>query len=642
MGAVGDRTILVPTPYVKEHGFSESDERGVIREVTYFLPLNGKGPHFPNARSWNQTRITSGTADAGFFFFQLQMLQAETESEGSMHPIISREADPEEYEKLVIMTARRLRKKTSPAEQKILDRMLVSDHWVDLRFIHDVEHAKNVLKTKNTATAASASATATAVDYFTPAAPFPSSMEAEGEESALDALYAWAGNLAVVEERQEALPPKKPKKRSKKDDEAADINAIEYDSMPPAPPFTGEFIKVPKIQFTVTPMPSANDPEEISGLLCRFLIRDPQINPGTFFKRVLVNLHGRNARLMSGGNRGGGGQNFFKELFPHYAMLYYTNHPAGMNVTRQTYMLSALKMSPEAGVDPAGRKTRAQIMAELDFENFDSPIHLFNLLTMTRARDEMRSAGVRPDLISFDWYDPVVQVARFPLPTYKYHEEQVFWYHSTNVGLREQLFPHIDLETDFLSSLMAGANVNRFLSESNLLEDEQAEKKLSTVFEKMRLLLRDQYVVKRSELLATNLLTYKTNNEFVHRAAEAETIVKRVNQEWPAHYSATHSEVQKIITDWKGDDWRAHVYGDLAERVAECERFNAIRNKAQLACLKSFCGLWPTEGDIDSLPIPDSIKAMQRWYRDNQSSMFPNVTREFTMWDPDLGLFGNR
>ena len=91
-------------------------------------------------------------------------------------------------------------------------------------------------------------------------------------------------------------------------------------------------------------------------------------------------------------------------------------------------------------------------------------------------------------------------MALFPkksdVPTYKYNPVQVFYHCPKYIGLSEQFFPHIDLDQDFLSSLMSGGNIDRFLREQGDAVEGAAERFNST-FEAVRNLIRDNFLVER-------------------------------------------------------------------------------------------------------------------------------------------------
>ena len=223
----------------------------------------------------------------------------------------------------------------------------------------------------------------------------------------------------------------------------------------------------------------------------------------------------------------------------------------------------------------------------------------------------------------------------------------MFWYHRDYVGLSEQYFPHVDLDADFLSALMAGDKIERFLSEDVRTpsaaggEGGGEERRTATVYEVIRVMIETQCLVSKKLLLACNLIPYETNNEFMHRAVEADQMNRRVNQECPAHSSDTMDKVQELIQRYGQRNWRSRMDDELRERVRQVERFNEIRNKSQQACLKVFQSLWLLDGDVDSLTIPDTIKVLLTWYRNNQATKLPHMTREFHMFDPDLSMFGN-
>lgn len=83
------------------------------------------------------------------------------------------------------------------------------------------------------------------------------------------------------------------------------------------------------------------------------------------------------------------------------------------------------------------------------------------------------------------------------------------------------------------------------------------------------------------------------------------------------------------------EEWRS-----FEKRLRDYENYTKLVVQTQCALVKKFCSLWQTTGDIDQLPVPDPIKNILVWYRDNEAK-FPNITRDFQWIDPEIDAFGN-
>ncbi|MBX9636526.1 MAG: hypothetical protein K2Q45_03135 [Nitrosomonas sp.] len=576
-----------------------------------------------------------------------------------MFPKASRETEPVVYEEIVTLAALTLMHKANAEQKKKLSATVKETFHVNLEFAFHVQAAMKQLADQK-----KAAAKADAVDAAPQAPPAPQGPEAPefvpealtwmyGGENPLGENHAYESSLYdYVPQAAAAVPlgPQGPKgakgRPAKKSKPSFGGGSGSLD----LPDFPGGAKTLQKIRFCVTPLPDESG-KEIRGLMCRFVVHDTSIDVGKFVDRVLENAKARNMAYMA--NVGSKAKTTFKELFPQYTLFHQSQHPAG-DMTLQSYFLAIISMSPEMQDAQNGEDSVAEMMNTMNYTDVKSKFHLINVLTTERACARMRDAGVAKRFWenTFVWYDPLAKKCAYPAPTYKYLPEQVFWYHKDNIGLSEQFFPHIDLSTDFLSSLMSGDSIDHFLECTNYGANVPAaaaaagggaKRRIASVYERIRVLVETKFVIPRKELLDTNLLSYETNNEFIHRAAEASIMNARVSQECPAHYSATMDRVQKLIKDVGREKWREELETDneLSQKVFECERYNEIRQKSQAACMKVFESLWLTEGNVESLPIPEAIKCMLRWYRDNQDSKFPNVTREFMMWDKELSLFGN-
>ncbi len=399
------------------------------------------------------------------------------------------------------------------------------------------------------------------------------------------------------------------KERIRKDE------AVVEDELPPMPQ---ELKKIPKIKFTCTRL-LKQDGINIAGLYCRFIVFDPTINPSAFFDRVVRNAKDRNRRTES-----------FEEMFPLYSSLYLTNHPAGNDVSMQSYLTAATCLCPDL-------QNEMRLRGLPNIHIFESPFHLSKILSMSNAVAVMRKAGVAEEFCAFTWYNRNTKEAFFPsnATTFKYLPEQVFWYDPIWIGFSEHVFPHIVITT--------GVSLEKYLSATYMERNDEIDKFVENMFQKTRNVIPgEQFLVPRSQVRESHLVPYKTNNEFIHRAAEAAQIDKYIKAECPCYRDSETLDAVLALKEKYGDDeWRSYVSKNLKKKIDECERYNDIRKKSQLVFMEEFARLWPVEGgNVQDLPIPDTIKAMLEWYQKNENR-FPSLTRQFTMWDPNLSLFGN-
>ena len=232
-------------------------------------------------------------------------------------------------------------------------------------------------------------------------------------------------------------------------------------------------------------------------------------------------------------------------------------------------------------------------------------------------------------------------------------------------------------------------------------EDDNGDPKSKSSFD---LMLRHEKLIRRSEVKAHRLLNYETANQFMHAAAEYDEIKNKIKAYFPSDpwslYQRTRyyvelaivmnadiqekakrdkvepkfvnfksllpqtSEeevmkkpvVRQLIQQHGKFEWREHldkVAGlnkeekrelidcDLREKVERYERFGIILSRSDEHCMKRFLSLFQIDGDIDSLPISDPVKANLKYYRDVLSKKYPNLTKGFELHDPSLGIFGN-
>jgi hypothetical protein len=646
------------------------------------------------------------------FAFKLLVALAETGTEGSVRPAVSRSDEPKLYQKLVETSAKLLagKSRNQKLDKEFVRQHTISDSMMDRRFLHDVELEVKIQaeaaavakanKKKPKLDADEAAQERDAEDIGNEEENEDEEEEDDDQELQVQVDLSWIENFEALGDSKEGnlqfnghdedafksfletsrqawitrnLPSERQKKASKrprsvasKKNEAAEALAREEARLNVEHvPFDGP-VMVPKLQMTMTPIPiegetdCSDDPLKVAGIYVRFINRDKELNPGKFWRHVLNNrIHRvqRNIGSMRGRNT--------EEMFPAYSRLFNTKHPVGNFADDQMYFLAAIGYRPEL-LDEGNR--RQEVFNSMEYTNRHDKFYLAELFSTARALQEMRDAKCNPSFCNevdgpLLWYNRQTKRCTFPedLDTYKYHQRQVFWCHPENIGLSEQYFPHVNLDRDFLTCLLAGQNTDKFLQDQQEqgVQDEQAERNLNNAFEEIRNLLRDNFIVTRTQLQATNLVSYDTNNEFVHRHAEATIINDRVMRELPSHYGKTMDDVQALqgvyVKNWRDvvflkdvETWCDHLEGGyedgktLRDRIRECEKFSKLRNMTQEACLSQFASLWSLEGDVEGMTnIPETIRSMLKWYRDNQAKLFPNVTRQYTLWDPEMGFFGN-
>lgn len=691
--AYGDVPLCVETPFRKRM-LREEPVPQVVQDLAIFLSLRGDGAHYRDARCWSHVKM-SKSASPDFWFFQFLLLMAETTSLSSVRPVRDQGSDPKTYALTVEMSAKHRLGKLTPPEQKKLSSMLRADHYVDLRFLQEVAQKKTELENSgcgrdNAKRGRGAPAGQAQAPPPRPAAPAPA--EPVQEDWVAKALE-WASNCEAFVTREEDHMvgfdvPDPAWKRVFQMAGPALLGGPALDAYK-GPGDGPDFL--PKVQFCVMPVPSAEDPNEVVGLICRFLIHDPGLDPMEFLSALVDNAIKRSVYQSKppkyAQGKPQGGNMYAKELFPDYIPFYNTNHPVATSTRLDTYFQCALAARPEL-LETA---TRDQLYAKLLRESMNpvSPLHISRILTMHRALESAREAGGDSQLLGTlaSWTTGGRgDTALFPAPYYAYRPDALFWHSAKNIAFKEQMFPHIGTDEDFVSALLAGRSIDSFLNVSldggAMTEQEREkareadEKDLRSDMDQLRMLLENNAVVERKHVLAhsSRLVPYDTPNTFVHRAAEADRLNSCLEKQRPAHQSQTLHDVVAVARHFgEGEMWRKALVMrpnevenwllsndkqqtpvqckrarlarrglTLAKRVEECDRFTQMLEMAQKARLKIFASLWPVEGDVDDVPVPQPIRALLRWFRDRKLAGSPaHLSREFMMFDPELGIFGN-
>jgi hypothetical protein len=660
---VGPRKLIVPTPYTPYNGVLRPGylHRNAKHECYVFMRLDGKGAHFARATQWSQTRILT-SPNPELWFFQVMLLLAESGWFGSQRPLADRRYDPRGYRLAVQLQARAKLDMATTAELGLLKTLLKSDEYFDAQFDYDVrsemlaaqirdeeekkangggeeeppaegapqKRKRGQKKKRGALSSASAAAPAgvAAPQSISADCPLPPLLFDEdewvavGDFAAIDASITFLlreqgkrHNANIVQATHALYVDDSP------DLQARIREAVTTQLVAPAPDADR---LVPKVEFTVTYVDSPTG----GGLMCRFFIADPNMDPGLFLaKCVLPDIEKREMAKLQGANTDR--QHAHREQFPHYRPLYErSHHPLSKRTNRQTYFNMMTALCPEYLQRYPMREEAFRNMA---FEHAQDRAHPYQVLTLERALRTMIDVGCDPahcdGALWRNEMGPVAPDDVFnPLRTMMYMPQAVFWRNFHYLGLSEQFMPHVDADSDFLSALIEGEDLRRFLpGGENLPAPPRSAANRMYV---------DNWLISREAVNGQTLLNYQTNNEFMHLAARAAIVNKRVAQDFPPSIVATHALIEDA-----GSQWRKRI--DLVDRVADFERYRVLINKAQDSCFLAFCPLWPLEGDVDDVPAAKQIRALLRWYRDNRGSKLPNMSREFHIWDDELGLFGN-
>jgi len=383
-------------------------------------------------------------------------------------------------------------------------------------------------------------------------------------------------------------------------------------------PYEGPRI-MEKVSFTVTPIYDAY--ERNVGCWVRFLIRDPLMNPGNFFNEILNNVKTRKQKLSNPLAK-------HWELFPGYMTKFRTAHPFGDHMTEETYRSICEQIEP--GI------TDGELFVDMVVPS--SNTHIFQLFNAERAIKRFEKVGGiglgRPS----DWFHD--NQAHFPLKTWKYKAQQSIWHSKELIGLCEQDFPFIGSNAKFLQSLVTARNIKEFMASRNMngLEAGELEQEVNDAFSQIDKEL-SKLLVNRRALKDSNLLDYDTPNAFIHLRAKSKVVYKRLQELFPSDAYAIGIDVTKLKEKYH-DRWRDFAPESLLDQIKKYEVYCEALKEAQTEMLKDFSNLWNHNASIDDLPISDPIKVMLRWYKKTEHE-FPNVTRKFTTWDPELDMFGN-
>lgn len=588
---------------MKTYGENSDSESNLYRTVDIGLDLTGHpgSAYHAGAMGWRMYTQTTNAPHPDIYFLQTMLLFCENVSDyGGFVCDADRVRSKSLYDDMVVLTAKRIKRSLTEPEQARWKKYVRSSNMVDLEFAHDVAYVKNNFD-----------------------ALFPAKKKSEKKKArtkaaapaAVDPFVQWTNdnrlpfiNQSTIDFYLVPIP--------------APVGGDEDDQseIPPKEPYVGPQGLLEKVTMTVTAIPLDSDATVIGGLLVRFLIRDPSVNPGEFIG-TLISTRQYTPKRNS------------PDPFSNYARFFKTVHPAGLYNSRDVYARCVLKFDPDAiRKEHSGNMQRFVLSVN---PKADGIFHVFNVCNIGRAIETLRSSGCDTDVLDTNWTDFDAGAAFYPpadlARTWKYPQPSLFWYNPTEVGLWEQYFPHVDTSANFLRRLCAGDvfGAGGFQQRGN---DE-------TKYDRVDDLLRECMRISRTRLQdAQRRSDVKTNDEFFHMWFETKDIYERVMLHFPAHYSDTFDQVQELRKRY-GPNWRRQL-GELTEQVEECETYNELIAHTQKALLPRVVALLTPEGDIDERPISDAMKCILSWHRNN-IKILPHMTREYVISDPALDFYGN-
>ncbi len=634
------RRVLVAHMHVLENGENSNDEPDVHRVIDIPLDFTGKGDYFKSPIGWRDFRVSNEPLPY-VWFLQLMLLLHETTSQGGYQCNIDPVTNGKLYQTVVTASARCVLNIAKESDYRLRSKYTSLTHYVDLRFAYDVEYeAKKIVfdmaqeKKKQQEKRKKAKANKKQKKKQTRMI----------RRDVTDDYLAWRRTLELGDELGVNMcdgVAESVVQGALFHDEEEDVEEEDVEEkFPPKIPYEGPN-RVAKMTFTVTPIPAADDSTNIVGMLARFLIRDKGINPGMFFDEVLRNAHDRIDNMQRNG------RTKFEEKFINYESMLFSHHPAGRSTTRENYAQCVKHIWPEV----VGLHFKGSIevyLRELDYINPEKPTHIYNVFTTERALSKLAEIGGDTRLIGNpgSWYDRVNGIAKFParsLRTWKYLPEQTFFHHPDDAGLNEQYLPHVDASRDFLRRLVSGADMTRYCNTGRFEDEDEGEEdeRVSNAIAEVQHILRNNIRFKRSQLTGTKLIHYTTNNEFVHKAVEAQIVYDRLAKLLPAHSYDTLVESAALIEEWGVNDWKTMASPDLLRRIKEYDVYRMTLGKTQESLMQVFTTLWRVDGDINNLPVSRVVRNILTWYRDVHQTDLPHMTREYVTRDPALDPFGN-
>ena len=671
---------------LKEKFQNNKDELYVYRTV--HIPLWGWLPLGPDwerspltpyrlgANSWKDYYQTDGVNPLVFMVQFMMLLVEHAKLEGGFICNVDHDGQPEEYKKVCVAMAKKMTGCAKKGDLELIDKYVEKTHKVDLRFIHDVNYEKQVLakqmsnakkkqslaqlknkKKKKKAAKPKKKPKRTYVtlvnemlkeagfgEYnFVPVSnhgqevTFHPEEEEDEETPSPVASPLGRGGLEEVDENELSEAQEVDDEEAEREDREGarqEEGEIDEETLVPKVPYKGPPGRVAKISMTITEIPYSEDNQQIVGMMVTFIIRDPAVNPGLFYKHCMENLSARSLRSQKQYG------NFKAEMFPEYADHMLSFWPAGNRTNLQTYGHIITKCYPEF-VNQYYQGDYGLFEEAMRLEG-DTHFHIYNLFTPEFAIQKLREAGGCPLVLgrASDWLDRDEGIVKFPsiggVRTWKPRHMATIWYTKEFQGFSGHYFPFVDMKSDFMRALCSGVHMAEFLSGASDLS-KLKKSRMDKALEDDMLVLKSFINSKRDGL------DYETNNEIIHAAFEADYINGLVKEYYPElHYHDTLHEVQELVKQY-GLQWRLHLGLDpeLAARVEECELYNTILKTTQEARRKTFYNIVKLDENPDALKISPPMKALVKWYQDVNETKLPNMTRPYTCIDSDLDPFGN-
>jgi len=672
--------VTVPDSFVQLHHRDSTPEKDVYRALHVALGLGG-GPsneYYTQATQW---RAHKAGNLPNIFFLKFMILMAESSHlMGGLQCLVDPSKSSDLYAEIVRVQAKKNLKPLTSNEETLLRNYVIRGHYCDLRFDYDVDYetdhqrwlaekkksgAKQNKKKKKAATTKKKKAADGREPVLKRAKvmrPVAEMDEAEfadengipsdddeiavpdwnnGDEWLVQNGYKLPGQMEEEEEDEEIVLEEM-EVEEEEEPVALQEEEEEEEKFREKEPYVGPG-RVQKMAFVVTEIPSAAHDGTVVGMVCTLLIKDPSINPGSFYMRMLENVAFRKqaAQRQMGGRGGVAGP--FREMFPNYSNYFLSDHPAGDSLSLDLYGRMLMQLDPRLLQNHFGG-SMADFNQNMNIIE-DGPTHLYHALRIEIALESLLRNGGDPVVIGNQatWIDRATGTAMFPpqVRTWKYPPQAVFWHHKTDVGFYERFFPFVDSSGDFLRSLCSGENLARFFGEDTDQDETHAAAAIDDAFTAITQLLTSRVRVQREAILDTRLISYDTPNEFIHAYYETRNIYKHISELLPAHYDETLREVQALVATHGVNGWRQRASRALALRVDECETYNKALAKTQQCLTEKFCALFQLDGDLEGAGISDAHKVIVKWYRKNRNTTLKHMSRDYVTWDKDLDLFGN-
>jgi hypothetical protein len=440
---LGFHKVLIPTPYVPYHNNNNDPIPDVRHEYVVCFPLDGSGPHLPEASHWNLVRrvVNMPREQPTFWAFLLLMLYMDTPAVGTRRPIFNRTTHRATYDRCVLYAAQQKRGKTLKAtESQWLLRATQADRNVDLYYMAAIDQKVITLERQEAQQRQQQQAgapAAAAARMPPPDLPSPIPVGWINVLPQMDPQLTFLVNSGIPEYRVDMVMIPEPQMRITIDAIYRGIQIMTAEQPAPAPQAADVVVPeeelawepdrvdiVPKVRMTVSALPYANDQSKVACVLVRFLVSCPEWNPGVFFKSLFDNVERRRQNLLK--NSGSGdARSANQELFINYARLFHSQHPVGNDLKWQDYVQMVQAMLP----NDAAIKTPSIVAKICDLcSDFTSNYHLRNLFSLSKALETARNCGAFCGN-SNDWWNE--HEARFPIisNTFKYMPE-TFWFHD--------------------------------------------------------------------------------------------------------------------------------------------------------------------------------------------------------------------